>query len=63
MTYNNFFSTLDRDKGVGHGAVQVVWRLAYDNVGHTLKPQKPMVVAKRQINLLKGQPVRIAWQD
>jgi hypothetical protein len=59
---NNFFAAvLNRDAGVGQGALSVCWRLGHDPVNNLLKPVKPFVVAGKRIVLQKGRPARVAW--
>jgi len=59
---NNFFAcSLHRDIGIGHGALQVFWRMNYESVGNLLKPSKPFVVVCKLIALKNGIPVRAAW--
>ena len=51
-----------RDSGLGAGALQLTWRLSFEPVSHTLKPQKVYVTASQRIELPKGKPVKVCWK-
>lgn len=58
---NIFQTAVNRDTGLGQGALAVAWRLNYDSVANVLKPSKPHVVAGKRISLKKGCPACAAW--
>jgi len=59
---DNFFApVLDRDTGVGPGALTVCWRILHDPVNNILKPMRPVVVTGKRIVLRKGCPARVTW--
>ena len=45
----------------GQGACVTMWRLAHDPVRHTLQARKPLVMAKENITLKKGVPMKMLW--
>jgi hypothetical protein len=62
ITNQNFFGPLvTRDADMGAGVLRTTWRLQFDLVAHTLKPNKVHVTSSVRIELPKGQPVRVAW--
>jgi hypothetical protein len=61
-SHGNFFGPmLDRSSVFGSGGLRATWRLAFDPIAHTLKPTKVHVTCAKRIQLLKGQPVKVAW--
>lgn len=57
-----FFAPLvTRDTDLGAGVLRTTWRLQFDAVAHTLKPTKVHVTVSERLELLKGQPVKVAW--
>ena len=38
-----------------------MWRIAHDPVRHALHARKPMVIAKDNISLKKGVPMKVVW--
>lgn len=59
---HNFFAPLvTRDADMGAGVLRTTWRLQFDLVAHTLKPNKVHVTSSVRIELPKGQPVKVAW--
>ena len=63
LSSGNFFGPfVARDSGLGAGALQLTWRLSFEPVSHTLKPQKVYVTASQRIELPKGKPVKVCWK-
>ena len=38
-----------------------MWRLTHDPVRHVVHARKPMVIAKDNISLKKGIPMKVLW--
>ena len=38
-----------------------MWRITHDPVRHVLHARKPMVIAKDNISLKKGVPMKVLW--
>ena len=60
MHSGNYFSTLAARNGWA-GSVGVMWRLTHDPVRHVLHALQPMVIAKDNISLKKGIPMKVLW--
>ena len=56
---NIFASLASRDGWAG--VCISMWRLAHDPVRHALHARKPVVIAKENINLKKGVPMKVLW--
>ena len=56
----NFFASLAIRDGWA-GACIPMWRIAHDPVRHALHARKPMVIAKDNISLKKGVPMKVLW--
>ena len=56
----NFFASLAIRDGWA-GACGLMWRLTHDSVRHNLHARKPLTIAKENIALKKGVPMKVLW--
>jgi hypothetical protein len=60
FSHHNAFSALTVDETMQAGALLVTWKVAFEPVGNTLRPIKPVILSGRRVACKLGQPVLLA---